>query len=91
MDNFDQLDRFVTNNTTLIKHIIVFVVSTFLILLVCVLAYSMILGTKTMNEQRVAAEKEKETLQERVGELRALQAIEQKRREELAKQIPPKD
>lgn len=91
MDNFDQLDHFVTNNTTLIKHIIVFVVSTFLILLVCILAYSLVLGIKTMNEERATAAREAEVLQERIGELRTLQRIEQKRREELARQIPPKD
>lgn len=51
MENFDQLDALVRENETLIKHVIVFVVSATFIFVICGLMYTVITYRKTLENQ----------------------------------------
>lgn len=42
MENFDQLDRILAENETLVKHVIVFVVSAVLFFVLCALIYALV-------------------------------------------------
>lgn len=74
MDTLDQLDDFVANNSTLLQHVIVFIVSVSLVLVICVLIYSMLTGNKVLKESEAIQLR----LNERINDLRALQAIQSK-------------
>lgn len=72
MENFDQLDSLVANNQTLIKQVIVFIVTVSFVLVICILVYAHLMGTKTLQGTTDI----KTRVKERLNDLRTLQAIE---------------
>nr|ADO85473.1 unknown [Pieris rapae granulovirus] len=51
MENFDQLDTLIHENQTLIKHVILFVISAMLIFVMCSLFYFVIYHRKQIKDQ----------------------------------------